>query len=837
MKQGVAGMLLALLAVQSAGAQSVEGRVMDAGALPLAGAAVQLFEAGSGSHRYGAAVAADGTFRLAPVPPGRYLLVVSHVGFAEHRETVMLAEGETVRVRAVLSARAVPQPEVVVTANRARERLTPVTFSNLPARTLEVLPAMKDLPVHLATLPSVTYYSENGNGIGYSALQLRGFGQRRVAVAINGIPQNDPEDYNVFWINFFDVQGAVRDVQVQRGASGAFYGSTGIGGGINIVARPYRPTAYAMAEVGAGAFATRRFTAEANSGLRGGRYVAFGRFSRLLSDGYRDWSWTAFWRFFGGVVRYGERHTVTLQGYGGPQRDGLAFSGIPKAANTAAVPDGFGGTVDRRSNPSAVTEDVEHFHQPHLEVLHTWQVRPGLEFHQSLFGIQGKGFFDFGGTFRSADYLRLPPGWRGLTAEARQLPLFLVAPDVRVQFRAYLDQWQLGWMPRLTRTRARSETTLGAEVRLHRSLRWGRIQEGEGVPPEVVGGGNDVRVYSIRGEKGVASLYGSHLARPHPRLAVQADLGLTGRRYRVYDEAFFGTDFAVPYLFLNPRLGITVNPERPWSAYASVALAGREPRLKALYDGEEAGAGFVPQFEPRPDGTPDFGAPRVRPEYLLDLEAGGSLTRMRYRLTANVYWMAFRDEIVPSGGLDQFGVPRTGNAERTRHLGVEVEGAVRLLPGLDVAANATVSRDRFVRFTEFVTLPDFTVAAVDRGGSPIAGFPERSGSARAEYRRGGLTATLTGRYAGRRFIDNSGGVGPEGAPDDALVVDPYVLLDATLRYALPAGSWLEGFSVALDVNNVLDRRVLLYGNVGFGTPQFFPAATRHGFASIRYTVR
>lgn len=818
-----------------ASAQSVTGRVVDADAQPLAGASVVLREARSGQLRYGTAADAGGAYRFARVQPGRYRLEASFVGFAPAAVPLTVTERETVERRIVLSAQAVPQEEVVVTATRAEKHLNPITFSNLTARELEALPAMKDLPVGLATLPSITTYSENGNGIGYSTLRLRGFDQRRVAVAINGIPQNDPEDFNVFWINFFDIQGAVQDVQVQRGAGSAFYGPTAIGGAINIVAAPYRPDAYATVEVGLGAFGTQRYTAEANSGLLADRYVAFARGSRLLSDGYRDGAWTEFWRFFAGVTRFGDRSTVTLQAYGGPQEDGLAFSGIPRAANDATVTDAFGSPVDRRYNPSAFTGDTESFHQPHIELLHDWQLGDRLTLHQAVFGIKGEGYFDFGATFRSADYLRLPAGWRGLSPAERTLPLFLTAPDVPLLFRAYLDQWQVGWLPRLEIAHRRGTTTIGAEARLHRSLRWGRIQEATGVPDGVVGSANDVRVYSVRGEKAIASVYGSHLARPHERLAVQADVQLTARRYRVYDEAFFATDFSTPFVFVNPRLGVTGNPERPVSAYASVAYASREPRLKTLYDGEEAGAGFRPQFEVDATGAFDFDAPLVRPEHVLNVELGTGVTRTRWRLSVGGYLMDFRDEIVPSGGLDQFGVPRTGNADRTRHLGLEAEGQVWVSRGLVLYGNAAVSRNRFVRFTEFAAGPAGPLA-LERDGNPIAGFPERVANGGATYRWRGLTTTLTAQFAGRQYIDNSEATNPDGTPNPDLTVDAYTLVNATARYAAPRGP-LRGLEVGLDVNNVLDRRVLLFGNVGPLGPQFFPSATRHAFAFVRYTVR
>lgn len=806
-------------------AGDLRGRVVDADGAPLPGATVVLRDAASGQQRYGTAAGADGRFELADVGAGRYQLVASFVGYAPHEELLTIPADGPVRRELVLAARALPQDEVVVAAARARQRLHPVTFSNVTAADLERLPDMKDVPVLLSSLPSTTYYSENGNGIGYSYLRLRGFDQRRVAVSINGIPQNDPEDHNVFWINFFDLQGAIQDVQVQRGAGAALYGSTGIGGAINIVASPYRPAPYATAEVGYGGFETRRFTVQANSGLLGGRYVAYGRLSRLLSDGYRDWAWTEFWRFFGGVTRYGERSTLTLQAFGGPQRDGLAYIGIPKDANDAPVDDGFGGEIDRRYNYSGVTGDIEQFHQPQVQLFHDLRLRPNLTLHQTLFWAKGEGYFDFDGTFRSPDYLRLPEGWRGVAPADRGQPLFALAPEAALLFRAYLDQWQVGWLPRATWANGLGETTLGAEARLHRSLRWGRIQEAPALPEELVGGDDDVRVYSFRGEKVIGSVYGSHLARPAEAVAVQADLQLTYRHYRQYDEAFIGTSFRVPYVFANPRLGVTLFPEQPFSVYGSVAYASREPRLKALYDGEEAGAGFEPRFARDADGGFDVDAPFVEPEHLVDVELGASFAAPRYRVGATGYWMDFRDEIVPSGGLDQFGTPRTGNADRTRHVGLELEGAVRLLPGLDVEANATLSRNRFVTFTEY----GFDGTPLVRDGNVIAGFPERVANLLVSYARSGFSASLDAKYAGEQFVDNSGG------EDPGYVVDPYTLVNASVGYAF--GGALDGLALSLDVNNVLDRRVLLYGNAGFGSPQFFPAATRHLFVGARYTLR
>lgn len=793
----------------------------------LPGTGVSLVDRTSRERLRSVTTAADGSFLIQDVEAGSYSLVVSRLGYLETVHEVEIPAHEAVEIEVSLAANVVTQTQVVVTATRAESQVNPVTISNLTNQDLEQRGAMQDLPVVLSELPSTTYYSENGNAIGYSTLRLRGFDQRRVAVLVNGVPQNDPEDHNVYWINFFDLQGAIQDIQVQRGAGSSFYGSSGIGGAINIVALPYRSYPYTTLHLGYGSFDTQRYTIETNTGLVNNRYILFGRYSRLVSDGYRDWSWTKFDRFFVGGVWYGKNSTWTLQSYGGPQRDGLAFSGVPKSANHDAAA--------RRFNFSGFTRDVEYFHQPHIELIHDWKFRPNWTLNQTLFWVKGEGSFDFGATFRSAEYLRLPPGFRGLSAEQRRLPLFLTAPDASILYRAYLDQWQIGWMPQVTRKHAGGQTTWGGEIRLHRSLRWGRVQQAQGLPLEVVGPARDFRSYQFHAERVNTAFYVHHLFRPVAWVAVQADAQVSYQHYRHYDERFFANRFRVPYVFVNPRLGVTFNPGRPWSAYASLAVAGREPRLKQIYDGEEAGAGFQPQFQRNSDGSFDFDSPLVKPERLIDFEVGTALSRSHYRLASNLFLMSFRDEIVPSGGLDQFGVPRTGNADRTRHLGVEIEGAALLSARLEVSANLTYSRNRFLRFVEYVTDASGIVRALDRAGNPIAGFPELVANARVAYGWKKMLAAVDAKYAGKQYIDNARGKLPDGRASSDLEVAPYALVNFSATYDMPEDSRLKGVRLSFNINNLLNRKVLLFGNVGPVGAQFFPAATRHVFGSIQYT--
>ena len=82
----------------------------------------------------------------------------------------------------------------------------------------------------LAETPGAYAYSDAGNGIGYSYLKIRGFPSRRIGVTINGIPLNDPESREVYWIDHPDLAASAQEIQVQRGVGASAYGTTSLGG-------------------------------------------------------------------------------------------------------------------------------------------------------------------------------------------------------------------------------------------------------------------------------------------------------------------------------------------------------------------------------------------------------------------------------------------------------------------------------------------------------------------------------------------------------------------------------------------------------------------------------
>jgi outer membrane cobalamin receptor len=85
---------------------------------------------------------------------------------------------------------------VVVTASRYGSDVH-LSHTDLTGGELRRSQAALDLPLLLQDVPGLFAYGDAGSGLGYTYLKIRGFDQRRVAVLINGVPQNDPEDHQV----------------------------------------------------------------------------------------------------------------------------------------------------------------------------------------------------------------------------------------------------------------------------------------------------------------------------------------------------------------------------------------------------------------------------------------------------------------------------------------------------------------------------------------------------------------------------------------------------------------------------------------------------------------
>lgn len=743
------------------------------------------------------------------------------------------------------STKVVEIPSVTVSSNRAEERKSPVPFSEISREDIKELGAYKDIPDLLSNLPSTISYSENGNGVGYSYITMRGFDQRRISIMVNGIPQNDPSDHGVYWINMPDLASNLATIQVQRGAGLANYGAAAIGGSINLTTSNFTEEKFIRYSSGIGLQQYSRVdgstvfqntltknSLEISSGLNG-KYAFYGRLSEINSLGYRDHSWADLTSYFLSAVRIDDMVTTQVNVYGGPIADGLAYYGIPKSyiQDKTLRRTNFGedGTSPRRK------QELENFSQPHFEVLNDIRLDDAgdVTIKSALFYIKGDGFFDIMNPYFDPTSLRMTPefGYPSTTANPQN-----------VTYRAFVSNRQYGWIPRVEIKHANGVLTLGTELRIHRSENYGTISIADNLPANF---DPAFRIYSYNTERDIFSFFASERYQLSNDISLNFDGQFVYHRYAIANEragyiqtSYPTTDgqtrtggnlFDLNYVFFNPRAGINWNISSETNVFFSLAYTSREPRMNNFYDASGAIYGSTPLFRTIRNSSDsvvryDFSSPLVKPERLLNLELGAAWKTSDYSLSANFYLMEFFDELVKSGQIDLFGTPITGNAPRTRHYGLEIEAGVVLARAswgtFSLSGNATLSSNKIVDYTYYRSNGE----QLSLAGNSIAGFPDMMANIRATYRSGAFVGNAIVRFVGRFYTDNF--------QNQLNRNDEYTVLNFDASYTLGRFFGAQSLRVRAQVNNALNR---LYSSNGEGE-SFFPAAERNIFFGVELTL-
>ncbi len=792
---------------------TIQGRVLDATSLaPLSGADVLLSPDGRGT-----ASDSGGRFTFTGVTPGRYTVSAGFLGYRVAKRTILLEDG-SLEVTLKLAPVFLSGEEVVLTAGRAREGETPSSFTNVSGARLRENYWAQDIPPLLEELPGLYAYSETGMGVGYTHLKIRGFDETRIGVTINGIPLNDPEDGNVYWVDMPDLAASLQDVQVQRGIGYSNYGTGGFGGTLNLLTTtPSLSKPSLRAGLGAGSFNTRKASLSYTSGLVENTYGFYGRFSRVQTAGYRDRSQAELWSYFLSAARYGERSLLRLNVFGGPELthaawDASAESDIEK---------------NRRDNPITYENTIDNFNQPHYELHHQFDLTPNLNVTNSLFYIRGEGYYEqLKENKKLADF-----GYQPFTRDDTEIE--------RTDFvnRKWVKKDHLGWVSRVNLEHDSGTLQAGWDAQWFESDHYGYVLWGRNLPPDAEA---RHRYYRYQGGVRQGGAFLHEVYRPSDRWRFIGDLELRLRSYRFEQlpvANFQGDEvnrFTVDYAFFNPKFGATCRVSDELSLFASAGLSHRAPtddEYWDVWDGPD-NLGVDPLFN-RADTVRSGGSvvrvewsdPRVEPERLVDIELGGSWGRGPLRVKANGYWMDFRNEIIPAGGVRD-GSPVTDNADRSVHRGIELEAHYRPNHGFFTWGTLTLSDDRLQDFVIHEYDSDWNVVEIDLSGNRIALFPSLMTVAGAGYRSRHLSGWVDARHVGKQYLDNT--------EDESRMVDPFTLVGLTLTFHPQVERVLPGWELSLRVNNLFDTEYETSGwyDAWAGENFYFVGAERSFFLSL-----
>ena len=225
--------LIGLLAPAVAHAQGgvpgvIRGTVVDAATgAPVPAAQVRLAERHRAEPTHD-----DGRFIIRNVPPGSYALTVQRLGYSPLTRRVELAPGDTVELRLALEHSAVRLgPQVVtgtLTTRPGEEVLSPTTV-------LSEVQLERQLAGTVAgTLQSTPGVSASGIGAATARPVIRGLGGDRILVLEDGQRTGDLSALSGDHAVAVDPLSA-RQIEVVRGPMSLLYGSSALGGVVNVV--------------------------------------------------------------------------------------------------------------------------------------------------------------------------------------------------------------------------------------------------------------------------------------------------------------------------------------------------------------------------------------------------------------------------------------------------------------------------------------------------------------------------------------------------------------------------------------------------------------------------
>jgi iron complex outermembrane receptor protein len=175
---------------------------------------------------------AGGTFTFTGLPPGTYTLEVDHLGYDRHTERVEVDSGATVNVRVALHVRAIELHEIVITGSitgRAqRDVLSPM--STLRGAELD----RRMAGTVASTLEGEPGLSVTGIGPATARPVIRGLGGDRILMLEDGVRSGDMSSTSSDHAVAMDPLTA-QQIEVVRGPMSLLYGSSALGGVVNVV--------------------------------------------------------------------------------------------------------------------------------------------------------------------------------------------------------------------------------------------------------------------------------------------------------------------------------------------------------------------------------------------------------------------------------------------------------------------------------------------------------------------------------------------------------------------------------------------------------------------------
>ena len=666
--------------------------------------------------------------------------------------------------------------EVLVSAIRVNSK-TPVSFSNLSKKEIQNRNLGQDIPILMNYMPSVVTTSDAGNGVGYTGIRVRGTDATRVNVTINGIPYNDSESHGTFWVNMPDFASSLQSVQLQRGVGTSTNGSGAFGASLNMLTDSYSEKASGEISNSFGSFNTRKHTVKFSTGLLNDHFEIAGRVSTLNSDGYIDRASSDLKSYFLQGTYVGTTTLIKALAFGGNEKTYQSWNGIDgETLLTNRTFNSAGIFTDEAGQTRFYDNETDNYQQDHYQLHWNEKLAANWNTNLAFHYTKGKGYYE--NYKEDADFSTY-----GLTPIAINGTTINTTDLIRQK---WLDNDFYGTTFSANYQSTKLDFIFGGSYNKYVGNHFGKVIWARYAGSSELGD----HYYENTATKtdGTAFAKANYLV--NDNWSLFGDLQIRNVNYKANsnETGVVNDNFS----FFNPKAGLNYTVNSKNNVYFSYARANREPNRT------------------------DYEGGNVKPEKLNDFELGWRYLSDKVQLNTNFYYMAYQDQLILTGTLDDVGNPIRSNSEKSYRLGVEVDAAIVLSSTFSLRPNLTLSLNKNI---------DLAVSGQNYGTKDISYSPSVIAGNSLIYKpTESLQIIWLQKYVGQQYMNNI--ESPEAKLAD------YFINDLNVTYEIKPKSVFKSIVFKGLVNNIFDKKYISNGYMWDIYPYYYPQAGTNLLAGI-----
>jgi iron complex outermembrane recepter protein len=691
-----------------------------------------------------------------------YFLLFFHFAYAQKQEQ------DSTKVTAL--------DEVLVSAIRVNTK-TPVSFSNLDKKEIQTRNLGQDIPILMNYLPSVVTTSDAGNGVGYTGIRVRGSDATRVNVTINGIPYNDAESQGTFWVNMPDFASSVESLQLQRGVGTSTNGAGAFGASLNLLTNSFSKEANAEISNSVGSFNTRKHTVKFSSGLLNDHFELAGRLSNIASDGFIDRAASDLKSYFLQATYVDKTTLIKALVFGGNEKTYQSWNGIDAATlSTDRTFNSAGIFTDEFGNTRFYDNETDNYQQDHYQLHWNEKINQYWSSNLAFHYTKGRGYFEnYKEDAAFSDY--------GLTPIEIENTIINTTDLIRQK---WLDNDFYGTTFSINYKKDKVDMIIGGGLNKYDGHHFGKVIWSRFASTNELGD----RYYEDYASKIDGNIFTKVNYQLTKKISLYGDL-----QYRIVNYKANGVQPTLVddrFHFFNPKAGLNYELNSKNALYFSYARANREPN-RVDYENSNAVA-----------------------EKLNDFELGWRFVTNKMKINTNLYYMAYKDQLIVTGNLDDVGNPIRSNSKESYRLGLEVDATINASNKVIIRPNFTLSRNEN---------RNLNVLGENVGTKEIAYSPSIiAGNALVYQPIKTLQIALLSKFVGEQYMNN--------IESTEARLPSYFVNDLNITYEIKTTSIFKSIVFTGLVNNILDKEYVSNGYMFDVFPYYYPQAGINGLLGL-----